>query len=204
EDGLPRHPRRDELLFAVAEHDNGWRESDAAPRVDPESGHPLSFLTLPDELVRELWERGIERHRSRPWTAALILEHALRLHGGRRGDPAWSSWLDVQRERRRELLEEHALDPAELARDSAWLRLADRLSLAVSMDVEESWTEAGRHFEAEPGGVLRIDPLPLAGATTLSLPVRHLPRRRFRGDADLGGELAAARWESARVAIRGA
>ena len=39
-DGLPEHPRREQLLFAVREHDNGWREADAAPWVDPATQKP--------------------------------------------------------------------------------------------------------------------------------------------------------------------
>ena len=31
---LLEHPRRELLLRAIAEHDNGWWETDAAPRLD--------------------------------------------------------------------------------------------------------------------------------------------------------------------------
>src|SRR5262249_53740757 len=44
-DGLPAHPRRAETLFAGREHDNGWREADAAPRWDAAAGRPRDFLT---------------------------------------------------------------------------------------------------------------------------------------------------------------
>ena len=46
-DDLPEHPRRDDLLFAVREHDNGWLEADAAPRVDRATGRPHGFETIP-------------------------------------------------------------------------------------------------------------------------------------------------------------
>ena len=32
--GLPDHPHRSSILHAIAEHDNGWQEVDAAPLVD--------------------------------------------------------------------------------------------------------------------------------------------------------------------------
>ena len=63
-DGLPEHPRRADLLFAVREHDNGWREADAAPRWDPERGRPHDFITLP---VRE--RKGNVDCRSRDLTS---------------------------------------------------------------------------------------------------------------------------------------
>ena len=33
--------RREEVLRAVRDHDNGWREPDAAPTVDPKTGAVL-------------------------------------------------------------------------------------------------------------------------------------------------------------------
>jgi hypothetical protein len=50
-------------------------------------------------------------------------------------------------------------------------------------------------------GTVRLAPLPLAGATTFRVPCRRIPLRQYRGDADLGGELAAARWEDLRVRL---
>ncbi|HEX2162583.1 MAG TPA: DUF3891 family protein, partial [Thermoanaerobaculia bacterium] len=44
--GVPEHPRRDDLLFAVREHDNGWREEDAAPSWNAAAGRPHDFLSL--------------------------------------------------------------------------------------------------------------------------------------------------------------
>ena len=43
-DGFPDHPRRDDILFAVREHDNGWREEDAVPRLD-EGGLKATLAT---------------------------------------------------------------------------------------------------------------------------------------------------------------
>ena len=40
--GLPENPRRADLLFAAREHDNGWREADAAPRWDAARGRPTT------------------------------------------------------------------------------------------------------------------------------------------------------------------
>jgi len=48
---------------------------------------------------------------------------------------------------------------------------------------------------------LRLSPFPLAGATTLQVPCRRIPNRPYRGDADLGGELATARWGELAVRV---
>ena len=96
--GLPGHPRRDDLLFAAREHDNGWREADAAPRWNAEGGRPHDFMTLPRQERIEIWERGTCRFAAeRPYAALLITRHALNLFGGRRGEeggtPSWTSWM---------------------------------------------------------------------------------------------------------------
>ena len=44
---LASHPRRDAILHAIAEHDNGWAEEDAAPTVNPATGHVVDFVSVP-------------------------------------------------------------------------------------------------------------------------------------------------------------
>src|SRR3954451_24193303 len=89
-DGLPLHLRRAELLFAAREHDNGWREADAAPRWDAERGRPHDFMTLPARERIEVWERGVCRFAAeRPYASLLIARHALNLFGGRRAVEGW-------------------------------------------------------------------------------------------------------------------
>lgn len=203
--GLPEHPRRAELLFAVREHDNGWRETDAAPRWSPETGRPHDFLTLPREERIELWQRGTARYAgTHPYAALLITRHAIQLHQTRRGLGEWQPFLDYLDELHRGL---SAGSPPEAEEDDyRWLDLADLLSLGVC----NGWREPfGRHgFQAVFGdrcdrcdGTLRLDPFPLAGATAFRIPCRHIPRRAWRGDADLGGDLAAARWEELTVRL---
>ena len=47
--------------LAACEHDNGWSESERAPRIDPVTFLPYSFMSLPTEEHIELYQRGIER-----------------------------------------------------------------------------------------------------------------------------------------------
>ena len=41
---LHGHPRRERILLAVGEHDNGWAELDGAPPVDPVTGQIYDFI----------------------------------------------------------------------------------------------------------------------------------------------------------------
>ncbi len=199
-DALPEHPRREELLFAVREHDNGWREADSAPRLAPRSGQPATFLTIADELRREIWERGVERHLAgHPFAAALIAEHALRLLAGRQGS-AWEEFLEKTRKIQDEALERSALPRQALEEDYAWLRLADDISLwlCTGQDTPE---RPGRRGHRTADG-WELDPFPFAGTTTFRVACRHVPAGPFRSDADLAVTLAAARWEEAAFRLR--
>jgi hypothetical protein len=200
-DGVPEHPRRRELIFAGREHDNGWREADAAPRWDRERGRPHDFLSIPREDRIDIWRRGTTRFAGEhPYAALLIARHARSLHRDHRGSEGWDGFLDELEELERGLFEETGAAPAAVAADYRLIDLADLISLAAC----NRW---GAPFEryglrgAIRDGTVHLDPLPLAGATTFYVPCRRIPRRLYAGDADLGAELAAARWDEMKVRV---
>lgn len=201
--GLPDHPRRADLLFAAREHDNGWREADAAPRWDAGHGLPHDFLTLPRRERIEIWERGPCRFAAeRPYAALLVARHALNLFRDRRGEEDWDGLLDFLGDFAEGLLAETGATREELEADYPLIDLADLISLTACTRRSEPLERYGTRIEPGPeSGELRLEPFPLAGATTFRVPCRRIPRRDYRGDADLGGELAAARWEEMNVRI---
>ena len=202
-DGLPDHPRRADLLFAAREHDNGWREADAAPAVDPERGRPHDFLTLPDAERAEIWRRGTARFAERrPYPALLITLHALNVLGGMGGGRRWKALLAQLAERRDELLAATGVAAAEAAADYRFIDLTDGLSLAACNRWRDPFERAGvrGRYDREIH-TLYLHPFPLAGATTFQVPTRRIPRRRYAGDADLGGALAAATWGDLAVRV---
>jgi hypothetical protein len=83
---------RDELLWAVYHHDDGWREWEQTPEVDPQHGRPRTFteMELGDSLV--IWSASIETaRRAGELQAALVAGHfcalARRIAGWKQGDP---------------------------------------------------------------------------------------------------------------------
>lgn len=205
--GLPEHPRREEILLAVREHDNGWRETDAAPHLDRERQRPHDFLSLPLPERLAVWPRAVGRYAEEcPYAALLIAHHALALYGDHRGEEDKEELFAVLDPQHEWLLEVTGLDTEEVEGDYAFLAFADRASLAVC----NRWSDG---FSRQmPGGTvegrfnpetetLHLDPFPLAGSTSFRIPCRHLPAREYTGDADLAVELATARWREARVRV---
>ncbi len=200
-EGVPEHPRRADLLFAVREHDNGWREADAAPRWNFERRRPHDFLTMPRPDRIEIWERGVARFAGvNPWAALLITRHARRLHRDRRGDPEWEGLFETLDELERGLAEATAATEEEIAAGDRLLDRADMLSLAACTGRTDPFERHGIRARLHEG-TLGLDPFPLAGATTFRVPCRRIKARDYGGDAVLGGELAAARWGELTVRV---
>ena len=204
-DGIPEHPRRNELLFAVREHDNGWQRADAAPRVSGASGWPTSFDNVPPSDRLEVWRRSVHRFvTDHPYAALLIAQHALAVNQRYFQAPGWPGFRVELEEQINQAIEETSLTTADLAADYTWLRLTDTLSLGAcgALGATDAFVDeqSGYRYALERGRI-RIAPLPLAGATTLEIACRELPKRRFSDTSDLTSELSRAVWQRRPVRI---
>ena len=105
------------------------------------------------------------------------------------------------------LLEDLAIDGAEAEEAYAWLDLVDLLSLVAC----NRWPTLlrrslpdGTHLQIHwDGEALRLDPLLLAGNTTLEVPLRRLERQTFGRSLDYAMALARASWQVRDLPIRG-
>jgi Protein of unknown function (DUF3891) len=69
------------LRLAASEHDNGWREWELQPQIDPKTRLPYSFMSLPTDAHMELYQRGIERVvKSDLYAGLLVSMHASGLY----------------------------------------------------------------------------------------------------------------------------
>ena len=202
-DGLPENPRRQEVIFAARHHDSGWREEDAAPRLDAATGAPYDFLSLPAEHRIDLWLRGVGRYRQqRPYAALLMHQHALELHRGVASTPPYDALVAELRSSRDELMEEECVEPEELRRDYRLLKLADLISLVGCRGFSGPRECSGRRFWLEDG-TLHLEPLPLAGRTRFRIPCRRIDSPRMAGSADLAAAIGAARWQYLDLVVDG-
>lgn len=189
---LLTHPRAASILHAVAEHDNGWAEADAAPPVDPGTGAPLDFINAPAEVRQEVWPRAVARLRSDPWAAALVAHHAVTVYDRYRPDAAWVAFFPAMEASRDEFVRESGGRFDDLVDDYRFVRLGDLVSLVFCTGWTErqnfaDWTVSGS------GANVIVTPDPFGGATVaLEITARELPRRPFRNNDDLRQKLSTA------------
>jgi hypothetical protein len=189
---LAAHPRRASILLAVAEHDNGWSEPDAAPLIDPATGVPLDFISAPNVVRQGVWPRGVARLAGNPWAAALVAQHAIVIFNRYRSDPAWTQFFVEMETMRRELVQASELLLPELLADYWFLGLGDLISLTFC----NGWTdvqEFDRWSVRLTGSQVSVWPTLFEGAAIpIAIQVREVRRRVFRSDAELRDELATA------------
>jgi Protein of unknown function (DUF3891) len=182
---LTGRTRRDSILQAIGEHDNGWAEADAAPTVDPDSGKVMDFVSAPLSVRHGVWPRGIARLADDPWAAALVAQHVLTVYDRYRSDNAWTGFFAEIDAARSRMLNAAAMSLADLEDDYLFVRLGDLISLTFCT----GWTDEQR-FGASTiqlsGWRVVVTPDPFDGATVpieiTAQTVRNLP---YRSDAEL-------------------
>ena len=69
------------FCLAAREHDNGWCDWELAPRMDPKTRVPYTFMSIPTEEHIALYQQGIERLVKVDRDAALLVSlHCARLY----------------------------------------------------------------------------------------------------------------------------
>lgn len=178
-------PRAGEILRAIAEHDNGWAEPDAAPRRDPETGEILDFVNAPVQVRHDVWPRAVGRLSSDAWTAALVAHHAISVYDRYRADPAWGTFFARMREHRDAMLATSGGAFDDLERDYVWVRLGDLVSLTFCTGWTDAQHVAGWTVRLENHRV-RVTPDPFDGVEVgFGVGARRLPRRAYPSDAAL-------------------
>ena len=196
---LAEHPRRSSILLAIAEHDNGWAEPDAAPLIDPATGVPLDFISAPIAVRQGVWPRGVARLTHDPWAAALVAQHAIAIFDRYRGDPAWTPFFAEMETMRHAMLDVGPVlsdlpSMNDLVADYRFLGLGDLISLTFC----NGWTDVQR-FDSWTirlsGSHVFVSPDLFDGNTIpIGIEAREIRQRGgpFRSDAELCDALATA------------
>jgi hypothetical protein len=202
-DGFASSPRRDAVLLATREHDNGWLPEDERPPIDSNTGRLLDFAHAPDGVKWRVWPRGVEALASSPYAAALVAQHALHIHESNRDDPAWAAFFATMEDLRARCLGASPFGAAELGTDYPFLRMGDLMSLTACTGWPGPLQEGIYELRFD-GSHLTVRPDPFSGRdVACSVAARRLPNRRFDTPADAASALSAARPEPVPLVISG-
>jgi hypothetical protein len=163
-DGLDENPRREAILLAVREHDNGWAEPDATPMLGAD-GKVLDFMTAPDALKRAVWPRAIANLARHHYAAALVAQHALHVYRRYRDNAGWADFFTAMETARRAYMGLSGVGLETLMLDYRFVRIGDLLSLTFcNAWTDEQRDDTGTEYRAVlAGDRLLITPDPFAG-----------------------------------------
>jgi hypothetical protein len=189
---LLARPRREAILHAIGEHDNGWTEEDAAPVADAATGGVADFVGIVLDVRQRVWPRAVTRLSSDPWAAALVAQHAITIYDRFRTDAAWTAFFAQMESARGAMVEAAGLTVPDLLADYPFVRLGDLVSLVFCTGWTTDqrfgdWTVhgAGPHVVVTPG-VFGREPIPV------EIAAKQIRARPFQSDADLRAELVGA------------
>ena len=200
---LRARPRRDRILHAIAEHDNGWAEGDATPAVDPRTGQVVDFLNAPLAVRQGVWPRAVARLAEDPWAAALVAQHAVTVYSRFRPDAVWASFFAELEATRDAMLHASGMPPDDFMADYAFVRVGDLISRAFCTGGTDEqrfsdWTVISS------GTRVVVTPDVFGGATIpIQIDAREFRRQPFRSDAELRDVLTGAKTTTLRGAVVG-
>ena len=170
-------------LYAISNHDVGWRELDATVRWNEETGRPYSFLDYPAEPKLRAYTHGLDLVQAQsPYGACLCSMHYGSFVRDAWGEPE-VSFREAEAERRRGIEATLSVEErASLEYDFRLLQLCDDLSLFVCLN------EPGRndypHYRDgfgfmgerlapvwEDERTLRLEPNPFSKPFTVGVPL---------------------------------
>jgi hypothetical protein len=189
---LKKHPRRDTILRAVAEHDTGWAAPDAKPGVDAALGHVLDFIHAPTEVRQNVWPRSVAivsdvDH----YAAALIAQHAITVYARLRSSGEWQEFFAEMTAVRDGLLSMLGVPLDQLEQDYVFVRLGDLISLAFCTGSDDL-NQFGEWRVTRSANRVTIAPDIFGGEEIpISVSAMEIPARKYRSDEELH---AAIKW----------
>lgn len=189
---LASRERRDDILHAIGEHDNGWAEPDAESVIDRETGGVADFVRLPLAARHEVWRRGVARLADRPWAAALVAHHAITVYSRYAPDPDWTAFFADMRAAREAMVAASGHSGKEIDDDYVFVRLGDFISLVFCTGADDR-PSFGAWTVTREGSRVIVSPDPFGGAAVpIEVEARRLASQQWDSDVALRSALAAA------------
>jgi Protein of unknown function (DUF3891) len=185
--------RRQSILLAVEEHDNGWQETDAHPSIDPTTGRVFDFIAIPTPAKQAVWPRGVARLAPEDgWAAALVAQHALTIYERFRADAEWTEFFAAMTASRDTLVDQSGRTPAQLTHDYGYVRIGDLLSLVFCNLWQEPQIYDRWQFQLDDLTVM-VKPDAFAGRPVpIAVTAREIPDVPHASDVELQGAIRTA------------
>jgi Protein of unknown function (DUF3891) len=200
---LASRPRRQAILHAIDEHDNGWAEPDAAPTLSSDTGRVVDFVSAPLNVRQTVWPRGVARLSDDPWAAALVAQHALTIYDRFRPDPEWTSFFAEMEAARDAMVRASEWPLDDLLSDYALVRLADLISLTFCT----GWTDEQRFGDWTiklSGTRVVVSPDAFGGMKIpIEITAKEIRNQPFRSDAELHRAWSEAKTTTLRGEVEG-
>ncbi|MGH3086697.1 MAG: DUF3891 family protein [Rubrobacteraceae bacterium] len=179
-------PLREDALYAISNHDVGWRGLDDEVLWNPEKERPYSFVNYPSEPKMVAYTEGLDLIASRSPYAALLCSMHYGSFVERSRDSherLFREQEEIRRKRLRSSMSARELEGIE--RDFRLLQLCDDLSLFVCLNEpgkevypwhKNGFDLFGRRFDPvwEDRETLRFEPTPFCEGFDIALPYRVL------------------------------
>lgn len=213
-----------EVLFAIGEHDNGWKEWDSSPKVNSVSRYPMNFLEMSSSDQSEIWRRCFKRHSANhPYASALIALHFGKLNEkslNKNSNNGMARALQIEiSDFVSDMLKINISNsdlnslPKDVQVNLRLVQVADIISLTLchgwlSIGIEDvpvgyNGSTATLNLKSIDGSNYVMAPYPFS-QPLINLRVEgcRLGQKRFSGDAELREMLAESRREVLRFSIR--
>jgi hypothetical protein len=215
------------LLWGVAHHDDGWREWDEAPGLQPVTGFPRNFMEMRMRDSTAIWTKSISMCSADPLAGIAVSRHFCYLsrqvqssgHADADDLAALDQFLAEQagvaatlsHRARSQYTANGSNDELEKLCDFGFrtVRFFDSVSLWLCCSEQhqpESLTApVGEAIRLIPqaSGLIAIDPYPLGvDSLVLETPVRRLAARRYGSDVELHAALQTAPLEALAWTVR--
>lgn len=219
------------VRIATRLHDQGWAEWEREPTLDPTTGRPYDFLTLPTDLHLGIYRRGIqEALAEHPYAGLLVSLHGTGLYRKRYGfmpdmifkevSPEYRAEVDLylaeQDAFQKQMSQDFKPDPEQLWLHYRWLQAWDLLSLFLSLSDPAEGHElplgripTGRGGPDQPmmvqgagPGTFCLAPWPFrADRLEVVVPIRHVPNRRYQTTEEFLHSFTAAPTEPMKALL---
>lgn len=129
--GFRHDPLREAIIKATREHDNGWHDFDAAPRISPKTKLPVDFKNIDAEETYRIWIEGSQKFiEDDPYVALLITHHAYSLHEHAHNRTGiWKEFFVILAKQRGRLRDQLGLTHNDVEHGYSFLRMMDWFSL---------------------------------------------------------------------------